>query len=79
MNGYTALGWWRGLEDLNPQTNYLKVWNVSRRKIQSNFILQGKNIYRAKHNRTGEEGLIFASNMREREALRVDPSLSLMP
>ncbi|MCJ8737680.1 hypothetical protein PDJAM_G00026850 [Pangasius djambal] len=42
-------------------------------------LLMGKAIYRAKHNRTGEEGLIFASNMREREALRVDPSLSLMP
>ncbi|XP_062868864.1 megakaryocyte-associated tyrosine-protein kinase [Trichomycterus rosablanca] len=42
-------------------------------------MLMGKSIYRAKHNRTGEEGLIFASNMREREALRVDPSLSLMP
>ncbi|KAM9461372.1 megakaryocyte-associated tyrosine-protein kinase isoform 1-T1 [Clarias gariepinus] len=42
-------------------------------------LLMGKDIYRAKHNRTGEEGVIFASNMREREALRVDPSLSLMP
>ncbi|XP_060797300.1 megakaryocyte-associated tyrosine-protein kinase isoform X2 [Neoarius graeffei] len=42
-------------------------------------LLMGKDIYRAKHNRSGEEGLIFASNMREREALRVDPSLSLMP
>lgn len=43
------------------------------------IILQGESIYRAKNNRTGEEGLIFASNMREREALRVDPSLSIMP
>ncbi|XP_035379077.1 megakaryocyte-associated tyrosine-protein kinase isoform X2 [Electrophorus electricus] len=39
----------------------------------------GKAVYRARHNRTGEEGLISASNVREREALRVDPNLSLMP
>ncbi|XP_008300402.1 megakaryocyte-associated tyrosine-protein kinase [Stegastes partitus] len=38
-----------------------------------------KGFYEAKHNSTGEEGLISASNVREREALRVDPSLSLMP
>ncbi|XP_054873737.1 megakaryocyte-associated tyrosine-protein kinase [Amphiprion ocellaris] len=38
-----------------------------------------KGYYEAKHNRTGEEGLISSSNVREREALRVDPSLSLMP
>ncbi|TSK53721.1 Megakaryocyte-associated tyrosine-protein kinase [Bagarius yarrelli] len=49
------------------------------KELSSHFIFQGKSIYRAKHNRTGEEGLIFASKMREREALRVDPSLSLMP
>uniref|UniRef100_A0A8C4HPS0 Tyrosine-protein kinase n=1 Tax=Dicentrarchus labrax TaxID=13489 RepID=A0A8C4HPS0_DICLA len=35
--------------------------------------------YKAKHNTTGEEGLINSTNVREREALRVDPSLSLMP
>uniref|UniRef100_A0A3Q3XCZ6 Tyrosine-protein kinase n=1 Tax=Mola mola TaxID=94237 RepID=A0A3Q3XCZ6_MOLML len=31
------------------------------------------------HNTTGEEGLINSSNVRERQALRVHPSLSLMP
>uniref|UniRef100_A0A673WFZ2 Tyrosine-protein kinase n=1 Tax=Salmo trutta TaxID=8032 RepID=A0A673WFZ2_SALTR len=39
----------------------------------------GKEHYKARHNTTGEEGLISATNMREREAIRVDPSLSLMP
>ncbi|XP_078115100.1 megakaryocyte-associated tyrosine-protein kinase isoform X1 [Sander vitreus] len=38
-----------------------------------------KGYYKARHNTTGEEGLINASNVREREALHVDPSLSLMP
>uniref|UniRef100_A0AAX7TXI0 Tyrosine-protein kinase n=1 Tax=Astatotilapia calliptera TaxID=8154 RepID=A0AAX7TXI0_ASTCA len=38
-----------------------------------------KGCYRARHNTTGEEGIINATNVREREALRVDPSLSLMP
>ncbi|XP_028443719.1 megakaryocyte-associated tyrosine-protein kinase isoform X2 [Perca flavescens] len=38
-----------------------------------------KGYYKARHNTTGEEGLLNASNVREREALRVDPSLSLMP
>ncbi|XP_028260337.1 megakaryocyte-associated tyrosine-protein kinase isoform X2 [Parambassis ranga] len=38
-----------------------------------------KGHYKARHNTTGEEGLINSSNVREREALRVDPSLSLMP
>ncbi|XP_041647113.1 megakaryocyte-associated tyrosine-protein kinase isoform X2 [Cheilinus undulatus] len=38
-----------------------------------------KGCYVAKHNSTGEEGLINSTNVREREALRVDPSLSLMP
>ncbi|XP_041746257.2 megakaryocyte-associated tyrosine-protein kinase isoform X1 [Coregonus clupeaformis] len=37
----------------------------------------GKERYKARHNTTGEEGLISATNMREREAIRVD--LSLMP
>ncbi|XP_073180116.1 megakaryocyte-associated tyrosine-protein kinase isoform X2 [Lepidochelys kempii] len=38
-----------------------------------------KGWYRAKHNDTGEEGLLSASSVREREAIRVDPKLSLMP
>uniref|UniRef100_A0A8C6T8D6 Tyrosine-protein kinase n=1 Tax=Neogobius melanostomus TaxID=47308 RepID=A0A8C6T8D6_9GOBI len=33
----------------------------------------------ARLNSTGEEGLINANDMRERKAIRVDPSLSLMP
>ncbi|XP_036969875.1 megakaryocyte-associated tyrosine-protein kinase isoform X3 [Acanthopagrus latus] len=38
-----------------------------------------KGYYKARHNATGEEGLINSTKLREREALRVDPSLSLMP
>ncbi|XP_050950695.1 megakaryocyte-associated tyrosine-protein kinase isoform X2 [Labeo rohita] len=38
-----------------------------------------KGEYRARHNTTGEEGLVSGSNLREREALRIDPKLSLMP
>ncbi|XP_047442683.1 megakaryocyte-associated tyrosine-protein kinase isoform X2 [Mugil cephalus] len=38
-----------------------------------------KGYYMARHNSTGEEGLINSINVREREALRVDPGLSLMP
>ncbi|XP_067453071.1 megakaryocyte-associated tyrosine-protein kinase isoform X2 [Thunnus thynnus] len=38
-----------------------------------------KGYYEARHNTTGEEGLVNSTNVREREALRVDPSLSLMP
>uniref|UniRef100_A0A7N6AAV3 Tyrosine-protein kinase n=1 Tax=Anabas testudineus TaxID=64144 RepID=A0A7N6AAV3_ANATE len=38
-----------------------------------------KGYYKARHNTTGEEGLINSTSVREREALRVDPSLSLMP
>ncbi|XP_072245625.1 megakaryocyte-associated tyrosine-protein kinase [Leuresthes tenuis] len=38
-----------------------------------------KGHYKARNNTTGEEGLINSANVREREALRVDPSLSLMP
>ncbi|XP_008406143.1 megakaryocyte-associated tyrosine-protein kinase isoform X1 [Poecilia reticulata] len=38
-----------------------------------------KGFYAARHNTTEEEGLINSSNVREREALRVDPGLSLMP
>uniref|UniRef100_A0A4W5N5V7 Tyrosine-protein kinase n=1 Tax=Hucho hucho TaxID=62062 RepID=A0A4W5N5V7_9TELE len=37
----------------------------------------GKGHYKARHNTTGEEGLISATNVREREAICVD--LSLMP
>uniref|UniRef100_A0A3P9ALU3 Tyrosine-protein kinase n=1 Tax=Esox lucius TaxID=8010 RepID=A0A3P9ALU3_ESOLU len=40
---------------------------------------QGKGLYKARHNTTGEEGLIAATNLRERKAIRIDPSLSLMP
>lgn len=43
------------------------------------FFFQKKGYYRAKHNSTGEEGLINSENVRERHALRVVPSLSLMP
>uniref|UniRef100_A0A671YRC8 Tyrosine-protein kinase n=1 Tax=Sparus aurata TaxID=8175 RepID=A0A671YRC8_SPAAU len=38
-----------------------------------------KGYYKARHNTTGEEGLVNSTKLREREALRVDPSLSLMP
>ncbi|XP_051763666.1 megakaryocyte-associated tyrosine-protein kinase isoform X3 [Ctenopharyngodon idella] len=38
-----------------------------------------KGEYRARHNTTGDEGLVSGSNFREREALRIDPKLSLMP
>uniref|UniRef100_A0A667X9H8 Tyrosine-protein kinase n=1 Tax=Myripristis murdjan TaxID=586833 RepID=A0A667X9H8_9TELE len=39
----------------------------------------GKGYYKARHNVTGEEGLITSTSVREREAIRIDPSLSLMP
>ncbi|XP_071373051.1 megakaryocyte-associated tyrosine-protein kinase isoform X2 [Centroberyx affinis] len=39
----------------------------------------GKGYYKARHNATGEEGHITSTNVREREAIRVDPGLSLMP
>uniref|UniRef100_A0A8C0HDM0 Tyrosine-protein kinase n=1 Tax=Chelonoidis abingdonii TaxID=106734 RepID=A0A8C0HDM0_CHEAB len=42
-------------------------------------ICEQKGWYKAKHNDTGEEGLLSASSVREREAIRVDPKLSLMP
>ncbi|XP_051550100.1 megakaryocyte-associated tyrosine-protein kinase-like isoform X2 [Myxocyprinus asiaticus] len=38
-----------------------------------------KGEYIVRHNTTGEEGLALGSNLREREALRIDPKLSLMP
>lgn len=40
---------------------------------------QGKGWYRARHNETGQEGLLAASTLRERGAIRADPKLSLMP
>ncbi|XP_007906181.1 megakaryocyte-associated tyrosine-protein kinase isoform X2 [Callorhinchus milii] len=42
-------------------------------------IVNEKGVYKAKHNKTGEEGLIARNNVREREAIRVDPHISLMP
>ncbi|XP_041086191.1 megakaryocyte-associated tyrosine-protein kinase-like [Polyodon spathula] len=39
----------------------------------------GKGVYLAQHNKTEEKGTVSASCLREREAIRVDPSLSLMP
>ncbi|XP_076009243.1 megakaryocyte-associated tyrosine-protein kinase [Genypterus blacodes] len=38
-----------------------------------------KGCYKVRHNTTGEEGLINSNNVREREAISVHPSLSLMP
>lgn len=38
-----------------------------------------KGSYKAKHNHSGAEGVIFSVNVQEREAIRIDPSLSLMP
>uniref|UniRef100_A0A8C3QG44 Tyrosine-protein kinase n=1 Tax=Cyanoderma ruficeps TaxID=181631 RepID=A0A8C3QG44_9PASS len=35
--------------------------------------------YHARHNETGQEGLLAASALRERGAIRADPKLSLMP
>ncbi|XP_038239526.1 megakaryocyte-associated tyrosine-protein kinase isoform X1 [Dermochelys coriacea] len=42
-------------------------------------VCEQKGWYQAKHNDTNEEGLLSASSVREREAIRVDPKLSLMP
>ncbi|KAM7134919.1 megakaryocyte-associated tyrosine-protein kinase isoform 1-T2 [Macrochelys suwanniensis] len=42
-------------------------------------VCEQKGWYQAKHNDSGEEGLLSASSVREREAIRVDPKLSLMP
>ncbi|XP_056613815.1 megakaryocyte-associated tyrosine-protein kinase isoform X1 [Triplophysa dalaica] len=36
-------------------------------------------VCKVRHNASGEEGLVSASNLREREAVRIDPNLSLMP
>ncbi|XP_074384865.1 megakaryocyte-associated tyrosine-protein kinase isoform X2 [Zonotrichia albicollis] len=41
--------------------------------------VEGKGWYRARHNETGQEGLLAASALRERGAIRADPKLSLMP
>ncbi|XP_053177914.1 megakaryocyte-associated tyrosine-protein kinase [Scomber japonicus] len=38
-----------------------------------------KGYFKARHNTTGDEGLVNSTNVREREALRVNPGLSLMP
>lgn len=40
---------------------------------------QGKGWYRARHNESGQEGLLAGSVLRERGAIRADPKLSLMP
>ncbi|XP_076134824.1 megakaryocyte-associated tyrosine-protein kinase isoform X3 [Alosa pseudoharengus] len=40
---------------------------------------QDRGIYKAYNNKTGEEGLVSCGNMREREAIRIDSCLSLMP
>ncbi|NXX51771.1 MATK kinase, partial [Tricholaema leucomelas] len=41
--------------------------------------VEGKGWYRARHNETGQEGLLAGSVLRQREAIRIDPKLSLMP
>uniref|UniRef100_A0A8D2PHL7 Tyrosine-protein kinase n=1 Tax=Zosterops lateralis melanops TaxID=1220523 RepID=A0A8D2PHL7_ZOSLA len=41
--------------------------------------VEGKGWYHARHNETGQEGLLAASALRERGAIRADPKLSLMP
>ncbi|VFV18762.1 low quality protein: [Lynx pardinus] len=40
---------------------------------------ESKSWYRAKHHASGQEGLLAAGALREREALSADPKLSLMP
>ncbi|XP_035142131.1 megakaryocyte-associated tyrosine-protein kinase isoform X9 [Callithrix jacchus] len=40
---------------------------------------ENKSWYRAKHHTSGQEGLLAAGALREREALSADPKLSLMP
>lgn len=40
---------------------------------------ESKSWYRAKHHSSGQEGLLAAGALREREALSTDPKLSLMP
>ncbi|NXJ39822.1 MATK kinase, partial [Ciconia maguari] len=41
--------------------------------------VEGKGWYHARHNETGQEGLLAAGALRERGAIRIDPKLSLMP
>lgn len=41
--------------------------------------VQDKSWYRAKHHSSGQEGLLAAAALRQREALSTDPKLSLMP
>ncbi|XP_033926731.1 megakaryocyte-associated tyrosine-protein kinase isoform X2 [Melopsittacus undulatus] len=41
--------------------------------------VEGKGWYRARHNETGQEGLMAASALRQRGPIRADPKLSLMP
>jgi hypothetical protein len=41
--------------------------------------VQDKSWYRAKHHGSGQEGLLAAAALRQREALSTDPKLSLMP
>lgn len=41
--------------------------------------VQDKSWYRAKHHSSGQEGLLAATALRQREALSTDPKLSLMP
>uniref|UniRef100_A0A8C2MAU0 Tyrosine-protein kinase n=1 Tax=Cricetulus griseus TaxID=10029 RepID=A0A8C2MAU0_CRIGR len=40
---------------------------------------EDKSWYRAKHHSSGQEGLLAAAALRQREALSTDPKLSLMP
>uniref|UniRef100_D6RGA0 Megakaryocyte-associated tyrosine kinase n=1 Tax=Mus musculus TaxID=10090 RepID=D6RGA0_MOUSE len=40
---------------------------------------EDKSWYRAKHHGSGQEGLLAAAALRQREALSTDPKLSLMP
>lgn len=40
---------------------------------------QGRSWYRARHNESGQEGLVATGALRERGAIRADPKLSLMP
>ncbi|XP_032903130.1 megakaryocyte-associated tyrosine-protein kinase isoform X1 [Amblyraja radiata] len=42
-------------------------------------VVNNKGLYRAKNNKTQEDGLVSRSKLREREAIRVDPNISLMP
>ncbi|XP_072100735.1 megakaryocyte-associated tyrosine-protein kinase [Mobula birostris] len=42
-------------------------------------VVNNKGLFRAKNNKTQEEGLISRNKLREREAIRVDPKISLMP